>query len=104
MDLFIYTVGSLTPLFEKLGPWLETVNRSLSGRDYGGPMENLWIEVEVHEYSMNVPDKPPWSFRFQKLVGPRPFDGLGPFKPSRNVGHYGVRPTADDMRGNSTVV
>jgi hypothetical protein len=105
MDVQIFTVGEVTPLSDTLRPWLAEVSHAFSGSDYGGPMENLWIEVEVHEYGMNIPGRPPWPFRFQKRVSPpRLVAGLGPVEPKPNVGHYSVRPTADDMRADSSVV
>jgi hypothetical protein len=105
MNLRIFDAGQpFTPLPETLRPWLEEASHSLSGRDYGGPMEHLWIEVEIYEYGMNVPDRPPWPFRFQKRVAPRLPSGLGPANVHTNVGHYGVRPIAEDMRADSAVV
>jgi hypothetical protein len=85
MNLRIFNVGGFTPLSNALRPWFDEVSRTLSGRDYGGPMENLWIEVEVHEYGMNIPDRPPWPFRFQKRVSPRLPAGLGPAIASHGV-------------------
>jgi hypothetical protein len=102
MDVQIFTVGELTPLSDALRPCLDEVSRALSGSDYGGPLESLWIEVEVHEYGMNIPDRPPWPFRFQKRLRPGLVAGLGPVEPKANVGHYSVRPTADDMRADSS--
>jgi hypothetical protein len=105
MDLLVFTVGGITPLADALRPCLEQISRSLSGSGYGGKMENLWIEVELHEYGMNIPDRPPRPFRFQKRVSvPRSLTGVPSLEPQVNVGHYTVRPTFDQMRAASAAV
>ncbi len=103
MNLYIFDVGEMTPLSDTLRPWFDEVGRALSGRDYGGPMEHLWIEVQVHEYGINIPDRAPWPFRFQKRVSPRSLAGLGPSEPKMNVGHYAVRPSFEEMRADSQI-
>jgi hypothetical protein len=74
---------------DAVAPTLDALGRQLSG-SYGGLMDHLWIDLEL------CPDdadrRPPWSFRFQKVVRPsRLLAGL-PARTYENVGHYSVRP------------
>jgi hypothetical protein len=68
---------------------LEALSQRLSG-EYGGPMEHLWINLELSPGEAD--HRPAWGFRFQKRVAP-PRE-LAAFKlpDSFNVGHYSVRP------------
>ena len=75
-------------------PLLEPLNRALS-KDYGGEMEHLWIGLEI---SPQLADhRPPFAFRFQKLVSPRPPVRVLPRRQFRNVGHFSVRPDFFDL-------
>jgi hypothetical protein len=74
---------------EIIAPTLEALSQRLSG-DYGGPMEHLWIDLEL--CPADADRRPPRAFRFQKRVAPPRV--LAAFEPvhSLNVGHYSVRP------------
>ena len=102
MELRIHAVGEvLTPLARFIAPWFQQVNRTLSGHEYGGPIKQLWIDVELYEYGMNVPERPPWPLRFQKRVAPRLPAGVDESAVYANVGHFSVRPSAEQMRADS---
>lgn len=60
-------------------------------QDYGGEMENLWIDLELS--SMTAMCRKPYPFRFQKRVSgvSKIISGVK-FPDSFNVGHYSVRP------------
>jgi hypothetical protein len=76
---------------------LDLISQDLS-KDYGGPMEHLWIDFELLE--RDVSRRPPWAFRFQKKVGgvsPDKLTGL-PRGTYMNVGHYSVRPDFAELR------
>lgn len=104
MIVLIHNSGEgFTPLADALEPKFGAVSSRLSGRDYGGPMQALWIGVELYEYGMNIPDRPPYPFRFQKRVSPRAF-GLQPTTVHHDVGHYSLRPSVDDMRADDLAV
>lgn len=61
--------------------------------DYGGAMENLWIDLELIE------DSTPWSFRFQKRVdNPSSYTDFY----SYNVGHYSVKPDFEKLKNLSS--
>jgi hypothetical protein len=58
--------------------------------DYGGPMENLWIDVELVPYYAER--RKPWPFRLQKRVsGSCQLTGIK-HPDEYNVGHYSVSP------------
>lgn len=69
--------------FKKLGKYLT--------QEYGGVMENLWIDLELSAMSAN--SCPPFPFRFQKRVSGKSkiISGVK-FEDSYNVGNYGVLP------------
>ena len=72
-----------------LKPVFEALSQKLSG-EYGGPMEQLWIDFEI--LPADAEQRGPWSFRFQKRVAPPRWmvDAFGT-KPEFNVGHYSLR-------------
>src|SRR6187401_3258998 len=73
------------------------ISRDLS-KDYGGMMNQLWIDFELIE--SHAERRPPRSFRFQKRVGgssPDKLTGL-PRTVHENVGHYSVRPNFQELR------
>lgn len=85
---------ALRPLFDKL-------SEQLSG-EYGGPMEHLWIDVELLVGSAKSDGRPQHTFRLQKRVSGRGYFGL-PAMPDRfNVGHYSVRPDFSFLATHST--
>ena len=58
-------------------------------KDYGGNMEQLWIDLELVESHKSYP------FRFQKRIGnPSSYTEFY----SYNVGHYSVRPDFEKLR------
>jgi hypothetical protein len=73
-----------------MGPHLDRLSAALTG-EYGGPMEHLWIELEL--VPGRADEREPWPFRFQKRVAPRGRDLelLGAIE-HFNVGHFSVRP------------
>ena len=73
---------------ERVRPHLSAMSSRLSG-EYGGPMEHLWIELEVS--SQDADRRPPWPFRLQKSVSSR-MPGDLTAEPACNVGYYSVRP------------
>ena len=69
----------------------EALARDLDG-EYGGTIEHLWIDFEL---SPTLADRrPPYGFRFQKLVGGKTPDKITrlPRPVHENVGHYSIRP------------
>jgi hypothetical protein len=69
---------------------LRRLSEALSGQNFGGNIEHLWIELEL--VPGDADHRQPWNFRFQKRVAPRPIvSGLGKAE-YHNVGHYSVRP------------
>jgi hypothetical protein len=98
MKTFIAVSGS----YESMNRAADAIRRDLAqisallSRGYGGPMEHLWINLELWEPANG---RPPFSFRFQKRVAaPRE---LAAFKvrPHYNVGHYSVRPSLEPLLG-----
>ncbi|NOQ71720.1 MAG: hypothetical protein GQ574_06960 [Crocinitomix sp.] len=69
--------------FEKLSKYLT--------QEYGGEMENLWIDLNLSVMSAN--SCPPFPFRFQKRVSGKSkiISGVK-LEDSYNVGNYGVLP------------
>jgi hypothetical protein len=75
---------------------LHTPFRELSALlqgEYGGVIEQLWIDLELIESHARTDGNQRWPFRFRKRVSGRspPF-GLPPIPDKFNVGHYSVRP------------
>ena len=76
----------------------KAISRDLS-KDYGGTMNHLWIDLELIE--RHAAGRPPWPFRFQKRVtgsSAQKLTGL-PMPVRENVGHYGVTPDFQELRG-----
>ena len=70
-------------------PHLDGLNSTLSGQ-YGGPMNHLWIELELSPGHADY--RPAFAFRFQKrVVTPKEMRAFGT-QEFFNVGHYSVRP------------
>ena len=70
-------------------PHLDTLSSMLSG-EYGGPMNHLWIDLEL--CPVVADRRPAFAFRFQKrVVTPRELRAFGT-QEFCNVGHYSVRP------------
>lgn len=80
---------------------LDNLEKELS-KDYGGIMENLWIDLELSPILVNF--HKPYKFRFQKKVSLSPPKGMGleifnkEKKYDYNVGHYSVRPDYDSLK------
>lgn len=85
---------ALRPLFDKL-------SEQLSG-EYGGPMEHLWIDVELLVGSAKPDGQPRHTFRLQKRVSGRGHFGLPAIPDRFNVGHYSVRPDFSFLATHST--
>src|SRR5262245_42292313 len=68
------------------GP-LRRISMEMCG-EYGGPIENLWIDVEIAPAHADARPQP-WPLRFQKKVAPP--RGI-PLDASHNVAHYSIRP------------
>lgn len=85
---------ALRPLFDKL-------SEQLSG-EYGGPMEHLWIDVELRIGSAKPDGQPRHTFRLQKRVSGRGHFGLPAIPDRFNVGHYSVRPDFSILTTHST--
>jgi hypothetical protein len=73
----------------------DTIKKDVS-RDYGGTMQNLWIDFELSQFGIDR--QPPFPFRFQKKVG----GGISRLTGLRtemyeNVGHYSLRPDFDEL-------
>ncbi len=68
---------------------LKKLSQYLS-QDFGGEMENLWIDIELSSFTAHLP---PHKFRFQKRVSgvSKIISGVK-FADSLNVGHYSVKP------------
>ena len=74
---------------QHIRPQLKELSASLCG-DFGGPMEHLWIDLELSPGAADL--RPPHPFRFQKRVAsPRELAAFGS-REYFNVGHYSVRP------------
>jgi hypothetical protein len=74
---------------EAVRPHLDKLSLALSG-EYGGPMEHLWIHLELMPSRTDIHE--PFPFRFQKRVAPpRELKPLGATE-RFNVGHFSVRP------------
>ncbi len=83
--------SSTVELAKELRREFSKIAEKLSG-DYGGSIENLWIDLELSEMSMLAFGKPPKPFRYQKRVSGASRMGLPAVPDSYNVGHYSVRP------------
>lgn len=79
----------------KLQEPLEKLSDYLT-QDYGGKMENLWIDLELSLIEAQI--RAPFSFRFQKRVSGKSkiISGVQ-FPDSFNVGHYGVHPDFKEL-------
>lgn len=76
-------------LADLVRPHLHALTSTLSG-EYGGPMNHLWIDLEL--CPGDADHRPAFAFRFQKrVVMPREFRALGTPE-FFNVGRYSVRP------------
>ena len=81
---------SWEPIARQLHEPLRRMSEALQG-EYGGPMENLWIVVELSPGEMKR--RRPWAFRLQKRVSGRWDQCKYLVAPdSYNVGHYSVCP------------
>ncbi len=60
--------------------------------EYGGTVDNLWIDLELVESWARTDGKPKFPFRFQHRVSGRSRFGLPAMPDMLNVGHYSVRP------------
>jgi hypothetical protein len=76
---------------DALDPVLKKLAQSLDG-EYGGPMEHLWIQIEMLAYLARPDGRARHPFRFQKRVSGRSRLGLPPNPDWLNVGHFSVRP------------
>ena len=92
---------STSKVADALRPALDTLSEGLSA-DYGGVMENLWIDLELIEAHAKPDGTPRHSFRFQKRVFGRSHFGLPPAPDSLNVGHFSVRPDFERIRSLPT--
>ena len=59
-------------------------------RNCGADLAHRWVDLEL--CPVEADRRPPWSFRFQKRVWPKPILTGIPAEPCHNVGHYSVRP------------
>jgi hypothetical protein len=75
------------PLAKTLDGPLHRISMAMYG-EYGGPIENLWIDIEIAPSHADVRPEP-WPLRFRKKVA-SPI-GL-PLDASHNVAHYSIRP------------
>jgi hypothetical protein len=89
-NVFDTSTYHLSPVIQ---PFCKSLGAALS-KDYGGPMEHLWIDIELNPG--HADRRPPFAFRFQKRVSSNHF-GLPAVEESRNVGHYSVRPNYVDL-------
>ncbi len=64
-------------------------------QDFGGEMENLWIEIELSSMIANV--RPVYKFRFQKRVAGKLGISGEKMPDDNNVGHYSVRPNFTEL-------
>ena len=85
---------------DSIQPVLRDLTYRLHG-EYGGIIENLWIDLELLEHRFRADGKPQFPFRFQKRVSGRSHFGLPPMPDSLNVGHYSVRPDIALLRSMS---
>ena len=92
--------SSTVELAKELRREFSKIAEQLSG-DYGGSIENLWIDLELSEMSMLAFGKPPKPFRYQKRVSGAPRMGLPAIPDSYNVGHYSVRPDFEFIKKNT---
>ena len=96
------TLGSKkVGLGKQLRPEFSKIAVHYSG-DYGGSIENLWIDLELSEMSIPAFGKPPKPFRYQKRVSGASRMGLPAVPDSYNVGHYSVRPDFEFLKENTT--
>jgi hypothetical protein len=86
---------------DALRPVLLALSERLSA-DYGGIMENLWIDLELIEAHAKPDGNPRHPFRFQKRVSGRSHFGLPSAPEVLNVGHLSVRPDFDRIRSLPT--
>jgi len=64
-------------------------------QDFGGPMENLWIDVALDSYT--IQNRHPYKFRFQKRVSGKSKFGVTDAPDKFNVGHYSIHPSLQDL-------
>ncbi|MDF1640282.1 hypothetical protein [Thalassolituus oleivorans] len=88
-------------LAKELRPEFSKIAEKLTG-DYGGSIENLWIDLELSEMSILAFGKPPKPFRYQKRVSGASRMGLPAVPDYYNVGHYSVRPDFEFLKENTT--
>ena len=88
-------------LAKELSREFSKISEQLTG-DYGGTIENLWIDLELSEMSFLAFGKPPKPFRYQKRVSGASRMGLPAVPDSYNVGHYSVRPDFEFLKENTT--
>jgi hypothetical protein len=74
-----------------LNDFFKTISKKLEA-NYGGIMEELWIDFELSETMAIIYEKPPFPFRFAKRVSGKSRFGLPDNPDSFNIGHFGVRP------------
>lgn len=66
-------------------------------KDYGGSMENLWIDLELVE--VHVENRDSYPFRFKKRISiPSSYTEFYTY----NVGHYSVKPDFEKLKGLSS--
>ena len=87
-------------LAKELSREFSKISEQLTG-DYGGTIENLWIDLELSEMSFLAFGKPPKPFRYQKRVSGASSMGVPAVPDSFNVGHYSVRPDFEILKRNS---
>ena len=92
--------SSTVKLAEELRLVFSKIVEQLTG-DYGGTIENLWIDLELSEMSVLAFGKPPKPFRYQKRVSGASRMGLPAIPDSFNVGHYSVRPDFEVLNQNT---
>lgn len=64
-------------------------------QDFGGEMENLWIEIELSAIIAKV--RPVYKFRFQKRIAGKLGISGEKMPDDNNVGHYSVRPDFTEL-------
>lgn len=69
--------------------------------NYGGIMEELWIDFELVESFAKKDKKQNHAFRFAKRVSGRSHFGFPPSPDSFNIGHFSVRPDFNYLRTNT---
>lgn len=92
--------SSTVELAKELRREFSKIAEQLSG-DYGGSIENLWIDLELSEMRMLAFGKPPKLFRYQKRVSGASRMRLPAVPDSYNVGHYSVRPDFEFIKKNT---